>query len=68
VRGATGGVDDGAEDGDEDAEGDVGGAEVGVVVHAAETRNTAVKVKRETRVWILKSGSLIMAPSIPSDL
>jgi hypothetical protein len=49
VRGATGGVDDGVEDGDEDAEGDGGGTEAGVVVHAAETRNTAVKAKRETR-------------------
>jgi hypothetical protein len=69
VRGATGGgVDDAGADGEDDVEGDVGGAEAGVVVQAAETRKTAVKAKRETRVWILKSGSLIMAPSIPSDL
>jgi hypothetical protein len=46
----------------------VAGTDAGVVLHAAETRKTAVKAKRETRQWILKSGSLIMAASIPSDL
>jgi hypothetical protein len=64
VRGATGGDVEDAGGG----EGVVAGAEAGVVVHAAETRKTAVNAKRETRQWILKSGSLIMAASIPSDL
>jgi hypothetical protein len=71
ARGATGGGEDDAGDGDDDTGGgvgDVAGIVAGVVVHAAETRKTAVKPKRETRQWILKSGSFIMAASIPSDL
>jgi hypothetical protein len=43
------------------------GAETGGVVHAAASGNSAIKAKRAIREWILKSGSLIMAASIPSD-
>jgi hypothetical protein len=77
VRGASGGGVDDATGGagdtgvgavDTGGEGVVAGTDAGVVVHAAEARKTAVKAKRETRQWILKSGSLIMAASIPSDL
>jgi hypothetical protein len=44
------------------------GAETGGAVHAVASGKSAIKAKRATREWILKSGSLIMAASIPSDL
>jgi hypothetical protein len=43
------------------------GVETGGVVHAAASGKSAIKTTRETREWILKSSSLIMAASIPSD-